>query len=268
MKLSLISPAMVLLASCSASPETATSAASTTTTTSSATIDFAKDWSVTQTGTIAPAESLTFRYDLARLSKCRAVEYGQPAWAVLAYVSFDGGKATPLLLAPQNGVTSGVIEQTIPIPVASDVALWFYASDDHGCVEWDSKFGANFHFAVAKSQRPTIHFGGDWQTHVDGAIGPGTVLVDYDLSRAPCHSTYNGNDAFGVTMYASIDGATPDTYDMTTTVDARRFAAPRFVSLPQGDHTLAIWFENNDAYGCHSWDSAYGANYDFTYSWH
>ena len=265
MKPFFISPAMVLLLACGASPETASESAKATTSAPGATIEFAKDWSVTQTGTIAPAESLTFRYDLSRLSKCRAVEYGQPAWAVLAYVSFDGRAPTALVLAPQNGVTSGVVEQTIPVPVASDVALWFHASDDHGCVEWDSQFGQNFHFSIAKSQRPTIRFGGDWQNRVDGAVGPGTVLVDYDTSRAPCHSTYNGNDAYGVTMYASIDGQTPTTQSMVTQVDARNFATPRYVSLPQGDHTLSIWFENNDAYGCHAWDSDYGANYSFGY---
>ncbi len=263
MKLSLIFSSALLVA-CSAAPETA-SESSRTTTTSGATIEFAKDWSVTQTGPIDPSHPLTVRYDLDRLSKCRAVEYGQPAWAILAYVSFDGRAPTTLELAPQNGQTSGVVETTIPVSVASDVAFWFYASDDHGCVEWDSQFGQNFHFSIAKAPVPTIRFGGDWQNHVDGAIGPGTVLVDYDLARAPCHSTYNGNDAFGVTMYASIDGNAPTAQDMTTQVGARRLATPRFVSLPQGDHTLSIWFESTDAYGCHSWDSDYGANFDFSY---
>lgn len=263
MKLSLIVPSLLLVA-CSAAPETA-SESSRTTTTSGPTIEFAKDWSVTQTGTIDPTHSLTFRYDLDRLGKCRAVEYGQPAWAVLAYVSFDGRAPTTLVLAPQHGQTSGVVETTIPVPVASDVAFWFYASDDHGCVEWDSSFGQNFHFSIAKAPVPTIRFGGDWQNGVDGAIGPGTVLVDYDLARATCKSTYNGNDAFGVTMYESIDGQPATTQSMLTQVDARDFATPRFVSLPQGHHTLSIWFENNDAYGCHTWDSDYGANYSFSY---
>ena len=262
MKLSLLFSSLVLVA-CSA-PETGT-ASSQTTTTSGATIEFGKSWSVTQTGTIDPSHPLTFRYDLDRLSKCRAVEYGQPAWAILAYVSFDGRAPTTLVLAPQNGQTSGVVETTIPVQVASDVAFWFYASDDHGCVEWDSSFGKNFHFPIAKAQGPTIRFGSDWQNHVDGSIGPGTVLVDYDLARATCKSTYNGNDAFGVTMHTSIDGQPGTAQDMVTQVGARRFATPRFVSLPQGHHTLSIWFENSDVYGCHTWDSNYGANFTFGY---
>ena len=254
---------LILLASCSAAPETGTEAARTTT--SSATIDFAKDWSVTQTGSISPGQSLTFRYDLARLPKCHLIEYGQPAWAILAYVSFDGGSPTPLVLAPQNGITTGVIETTIPTPIAKDVAFWFYASDDGGCTEWDSNYGKNFHFSILKAQGPTVHFGKSWTTTVSGSVGPGTVLVDYDLSRAACRSTYNGNDAFGVTMYASVDGNAPDAIDMTEQVGARRFAKPQYVSLPKGDHTLSIWFENSDVYGCHGWDSNYGANYSFGY---
>ncbi len=265
MKLSLITPATVLLLACSAAPDTGSASSRATTSSSSATIEFAKDWSVTQTGTIDPSHTLTFRYDLSRLSKCRLNEYGQPAWAVLAYVSFDGRAPTTLVLAPQNGVTSGVVEETIPVPVASDVAFWFYASDDGGCTEWDSQFGQNFHFPIVKAPVPTIRFGGDWQNRVGGSFGPGTVLVDYDLSRAPCRSTYNGNDAFGVTMYTSVDGEPATAQSMVTQVDARNFATPRFVSLPQGDHTLSIWFENSDSYGCHTWDSNYGANFAFSY---
>lgn len=262
-------PALLLsilaLTACSAADETGSGSARTTT--ASATIDFAKDWSVTQTGTISPGRALTFRYDLARLSKCRLTEYGMPAWSVNAYVSFDGGAPTELVLAPHTNQTlgTGIIETTIPIPVASDVAFWFYESDDGGCHDWDSSYGKNFHFPIVKAQDPTIHFAANWQTKVGGQIGPGTVLVDYDLSRATCRSTYNGNDAFGVTMYASVDGAPPDAIDMTTQVGARRFANPQTIPLPKGNHTLSIWFENSDVYGCHTWDSAYGANYDFSY---
>jgi hypothetical protein len=253
---------VVFTVACGAGPEVASESARST---SGALVEFGKDWSVTQTGTIAPATSLTFRYDLDRLPKCRAVADGVPAWAVLAYVSFDGRAPQSLELAPLHGVTSGVVETTIPVPVASDVAFWFYASDDHGCVEWDSRYGRNFHFPIEKSPRPTIRFGADWKNTQDGAVGPGTVLIDYDLSRAPCHATNGGNDAFSVTMYTSVDGDTPQAQDMTTPVGARRFEVPRYVSLPQGDHTLSIWFESTDVYGCHAWDSNYGQNFVYSY---
>ncbi len=259
--------AFVSLVACG-SAETGSSYASTTTATSGATIDFAKDWSVTQSGALVPASTLTFRYDLDRLGKCRFVEYGQPAWAVLAYVSFDGHAPKTLVLAPHQGVTSGVVETTIPVPAASDVAFWFYASDDSGCVEWDSSYGQNFHFAIQKAQTPVIHFGGDWTTTVDGSIGPGTVLVDYDLSRAKCHGAQYGSDAYAVTMYSSIDGDAPQAQQVTTLADGVNFATPRSVSLPQGKHSLAIWFENDDVFGCHEWDSNYGANWVYAYDWH
>jgi len=265
MKLSLLFALAAAVTACSVDAQTGSTAAPTTTT-ASATIDFAKDWSVTQTGTISPGHDLTFRYDLARLSKCRLTEYGQPAWSVNAYVSFDGGAPTELVLAPHtNGTNTGIIETTIPTPIASDVAFWFYESDDSSCHGWDSSFGKNFHFHIEPAQGPTIHFGSNWTTKVGGSIGPGTVLVDYDLSRATCRSTYNGNDAFSVTMYASVDGNAPDAIDMTTQVGARRFPHAQYVPLPKGNHTLSIWFENSDVYGCHTWDSSYGANYTFSY---
>jgi len=253
--------ALVLLA-CGSPSQTAAQSSSTT---SGAVIDFSSDWSVTESGDIAPGSTLTFRYDLDRLGKCRTTEYGQPAWAVLAYVSFDGAAPATLELAPSNGQTSGIVETTVPVPAANDVALWFYASDDGGCVQWDSRYGQNFHFSVEPAQVPVIHFGSDWQTTVSGAVGPGTVLVDYDLSRAQCRGIQYGVDAYSVTMYASIDGADPVSQDVTTLVDGHRFATPRYVSLPQGDHTLSIWFENDDVFGCHAWDSNFGVNWDFSY---
>ena len=262
MRRALLLPFVFLLA-CGSGPETASSSSQTTS--SGAVIDFAKDFSVTETGDIVPAGTLTVRYDLDRLSKCRLTEYGQPAWAVLAYVSFDGGAPKALVLGPKNGVTSGVVEKTIPVPAAKDVAFWFYASDDGGCTQWDSKYGENFHFPIQKSQRPVIHFGGDWQDSVDGTVGPGTVLVDYDLARATCRGVMYGNDAYAVTMWTSIDGQTPVAQTLTSLVDTVNFETPQYVSLPQGDHTLAIWFENTDAFGCHAWDSDYGQNYVYSY---
>jgi hypothetical protein len=254
--------ALLLLACGSPASETGSASAPST---GGAVVDFAGDFSVTESGDLVPAGSLTFRYDLGRLPKCRFVEYGQPAWSVLAYVSFDGRAPQALELAPNGGTTSGTVETTIPVPAAKDVAFWFYASDDSGCVQWDSRYGQNFHFGILPSPRPVIHFGGDWQNRVDGAVGPGTVLVDYDLSRAQCHGSQYGSDAYAVTMYTSIDGDTPQPQTITTLVDGRNFATPRYVSLPQGDHTLAIWFENTDVFGCHAWDSNYGNNYSFSY---
>lgn len=255
-------PFIALLLACGPA---ATGTSTESTTTSGATLDFAKDWSVTETGALVPASTMTLRYDLDRLGQCRFQEYGGPAWAVLAYVSFDGGAPKTLVLAPHTGVTGGIVEETIPVPAASDVAFWFYASDDSGCVQWDSNYGKNFHFAIQKSERPVIHFGAGWQNTVSGTVGPGTVLVDYDLSRAPCHGAQYGNDAYGVTMYASIDGAAPQAQTLTTLVDTVNFEQPAYVSLPQGDHQLSIWFENSDAFGCHAWDSNYGENYVYSY---
>ena len=243
----------------------ATGTSTESTTTSGATIDFAKDWSITETGSLVPSSTMTVRYDLDRLGKCRFQEYGGPAWAVLAYVSFDGGAPKTLVLAPHQGVTSGIVEETIPVPAASDVAFWFYASDDSGCVQWDSNYGKNFHFSIQNAQPPVVHFGGDWQTTVTGAVGPGTVLVDYDLSRAQCHGAQYGSDAYGVTMWTSLDGGPAQGRTMTTLVDGVSFEQPAWISLPQGNHQLAVWFENNDVFGCHAWDSNYGQNYVFSY---
>src|SRR5581483_11740821 len=88
----------VLLAACAPSETTSTTESDIST----ATIDFAKDWSVRRSGDLVPGSTTTIRYDLARLSKCRATKYGLQAWAVAAYASFDGQKPVELLIAPVN----------------------------------------------------------------------------------------------------------------------------------------------------------------------
>lgn len=252
----------------SSAPPAERAVSSSESTLSQTTIEFSGDWSVTRSGDLVPGRPATLRYDLARLGKCRATKYGLQAWAVAAYVSFDGAPPRELLLAPQNPNVnqSGVVEFQIPIPVAADLSLWFHGSDDSDCSEWDSKYGQNFHFAIQKPNAPVIRFGSGWTTSVDGIVHAGEdVIVDYDLSRAECRSTYNGNDAFGVTMWFSIDGGAAQSADMTRTVLTKKMASPARITLPHGSNSVAIWFENNDTYGCHSWDSAYGANYVWHY---
>lgn len=258
---------LLLLAACGSAPiDTSESSAQSTT---QATIDFAKDWSVTTAGGLLPGTNARLRYDLARLPKCRATKYGLQAWSVVAYVSFDGRAPREIVLAPLNVnvATQGVVEVPIPLPVASDMSVWFHASDAFGCSEWDSRYGKNFHFAIQKPNAPVIHFDANWSTWVDGIVHAGEdVIVDYDWSRVPCRSTYNGYDAFGVTMYYAIDHGSVQSQDMTQVVTMyKKMPALGRITIPHGTHHLEVWFENNDSYGCHSWDSQYGANYVWNY---
>lgn len=232
-----------------------------------ATIELAKDWSVTAKGALVPGSSVTVRYDLARLGGCRATKYSLPAWAVAGYASF-GAAPLELLLAPQlpNGPQSGVVELTLPVPAERELSLWFHGSDETGCSQWDSRFGQNFRFPIQAPDAPVIRFKSDWTTSVDGLVHAGEdVLVAYDAARVTCRSSYNGNEAWGLTLSASIDHGASSSQDLAKPVLSRRALGLGRVTLPHGSHHLEIWFENTDTYGCHAWDSRYGANYVFDY---
>jgi hypothetical protein len=228
---------------------------------------FAADWTVTQSGPPTGGGKALIHYDLARLPRCRTEYMGYPAWDILAYWSVDGGNAssTPLTQIV-NGARVGV-DVIIDVPPGHDLALWFYASDEGGCVQWDSNYGRNFHFLMQPGG-PTIHFPcPGWDDRVDGTPTAGAeLLVDYDVRRlAQCRQDYNGLPSWDVTVgYRFDDGAAASASLTTIAPDGQRVAAPARLAPPLGARSVTLWFENSDRTGCTAWDSRFGANYAFS----
>jgi hypothetical protein len=231
------------------------------------TLAFAADWSVTQSAPIVSGGQAVIHYDLARLPHCRAWYRGYPAWDIVAYWSTDGGPGASapvtMLTADRQRVATDV---AITVAPGHDLALWFHASDEGGCSEWDSDYGRDFHVALAPGL-PTVHFRWpDFSDDVDGTLAAGAELViDYDLRRLPwCRQDYNGHPTWDVTVGYRFDGGAAATASLTTTPsDYQRVQAPARITAPAGAHTMELWFENHDRTGCQRWDSAYGANYSF-----
>ena len=140
-------------------------------------------------------------------------------------------------------------------------------SDESGCSQWDSDYGQNFHFAIAQiTTDPIVHFKSDFTTSTEGGVHAGeAITIDYDFRRlTQCRSYEGGNmPAWGITMFSQIDGGTVTTTELDRTVDGDRFGQPVVVTPPQGSHTLSLWFQNTDVYGCNAWDSDFGQNYVF-----
>lgn len=231
------------------------------------TLSFGADWSVTQSGPLVSGGKVTLHYDLARLPACRTWYMGYPAWDVLAYFATDGGPAhsqsvTKLDASGQRVAT----DVTVDVPPGHDLAVWFYASDESGCSQWDSDYGRDFHFALQPGA-PTIHFGWPgWGDSVDGTPAAGAdLVVDYDLRRLPlCRQDYNGYQTWDVVVGYRFDDGTTGSQSLTTTpTDSQRVQAPAVLHAPSGARSVALWFENYDRTGCQTWDSAYGANYVF-----
>jgi hypothetical protein len=145
-------------------------------------------WGYHGDGARVPGSLAHIVYDTSRLSKCRATTDGVAAWAIVAYVSGDGAPAKPYPLP--TGVTGSAVEVPIEIPYARDLAVWFEATDDSGCTEWDSNFGSNFHFTVDAPTVTVLHFASDYTTSIQPAPGAQYPLetgrsidVDYDFAR-------------------------------------------------------------------------------------
>lgn len=109
---------------------------------------------------------------------------------------------------------------------------------------------------------PELTFAADYTETLTGSLHAGDrVNITYDPSRTPCTGYKYGQPAYSVLAHWRIDGGEVETLQVAGfesypgAIDAR-------IELPAaGD--LEIWFESSDVWGCHAWDSAYGANYRF-----
>lgn len=235
-------------------------------TTTPPTLSFAADWSITQSGPIVAAGRATIHYDPARLPNCRATYQGFPAWGITASWAVDGGQAfSQPVTTFQNGAVVP-IDVTFDVPPGADLAVWFFASDEYGCTQWDSNYGRNFHFALV-DDAPIVHFPfPGWSENQSAPLVAGhDFIVDYDIRRlSTCRQDYNGIQTWDVTVNYRFDGGAVQSASLTTAPnDYQRLQAPARLTAPKGASTVDLWFENTDRTGCETWDSAYGANYRF-----
>ena len=231
------------------------------------TLSFAADWSIVQSGPVLSGGKVTLHYDVARLPNCRATYHGFPAWGISAYYAVDGGQAfTAPVTQFQNG-TVNAVDATIDVPPESDLAVWFGASDEYGCQQWDSNYEQNFHFALV-ADAPALHFRfPGWSNDQSAPLAAGRdFLVDYDIRRLPyCRQDYNSLQTWDVTVGYRFDGGPAQSASLTRSPnDYNRVQAPARLAAPEGAAVVEMWFENHDRTGCQTWDSAYGANYRFS----
>ncbi|HEY2744792.1 MAG TPA: DUF6209 family protein [Polyangia bacterium] len=245
--------------------ETAAADTATAATTPTPTLSFAADWSITQSAPLVAGASAAIHYDPARLPKCRASAEGFPAWAIGAYYAVDGGQGFDV---PVTQFTNGAVvpvDATFVVPPGRDLAVWFHASDDGGCEQWDSNYGQNFHFAVTSA--PTLRFSWPGWSYSQSAplVDGGELLVDYDIRRLPfCRGAApNGTQTWDVVVDYQFDGGAVASASLTSVSQNVRTEVPAAIVAPTGASAVSVWFENFDAGGCSGWDSAYGANYHF-----
>jgi len=133
-----------------------------------------------------------------------------------------------------------------------------------GCGSPDAPEGSTTSSDLEEEAAPRIAFGSDWSAELSGSLRAGrTVTIAYDPARASeCAAYQGGVPQFATTGYAQLAGGPVQTFWAAGNASAPGTRSE--VVLPKGrGGDLAIWFETTSRYGCHSFDSAFGANYHF-----
>ena len=109
---------------------------------------------------------------------------------------------------------------------------------------------------------PTIRFHADFTSTVHGTLEQGaTVAIDYDENRLQdCRGSQNGYAQWGIMVYYRFDDGEFQTMGIAGNVEPSS-GLPTLELSHRGN--LEMWFENTNSYGCHAYDSSYGANYHF-----
>jgi hypothetical protein len=147
-----ITAASLALAACSGggSSEDDTSSSSARSTAAQAvTLNFASDFSDSESAPLAAGETVTITYDASRLPQCRGTEGANPAWSISAFYQVNGGPVSSVVVGGLN--PDPTAKPTFTLTTAGDLAIWFENTDVDGCNQYDSAYGKNYHFNVAAS---------------------------------------------------------------------------------------------------------------------
>lgn len=232
------------------------------------TITFGADWSEHASADLLAGSAVRISYNLDRLPDCRGSSNGSDQWGATGYASFDG--ATPITFEVSRLVAGHTTPVTpeLQIPAgASSVDFWFSSSNRWGCIAYDSNMNANYHFEIEHGSRGAIlAFDADWNESQSDAIHAGDAIVlHYDPARlAQCEYSTGGHAGWSITAHYQVDGGATKSVMVTRPEGSSLVAADPTVTLPQGGHDLALWFDATSAYGCHAYDSNMNANYHFT----
>ena len=142
-----------------------------------------------------------------------------------------------------------------------------FATSLAACVAPDEDPASDGADGKADGQATTIAFRSDWSEVKTGAlVAGGEVRIQYSLDRLKtCRGTSGGSDVWGVSGYASFDGAAPVTFAVSR-LDSGGHVQPlaATVAIPSSAKSVAFWFAINNRWGCIAYDSNDNANYTYS----
>ncbi len=114
------------------------------------TLTFAADFTQRASAPVVGGRSVTIDYDLERLPGCRARYAGASAWSVFAVAKFLPMNVVQQVELSDHSVSPSTKKRgVVNAPAgATELEIYFQNNDRTGCNDYDSAYGANYHFAV------------------------------------------------------------------------------------------------------------------------
>jgi uncharacterized protein YraI len=229
-------------------------------------ITFDDSWREAANGPLVAGSPIRIAYDLDRLQECRGSTGGSDVWGATGYASFDGGTPKTFAISRIDNGRTVALEAEIDVPsTATSVELWFSSSNRWGCIAYDSNEHANYRFEIEqRSDTAILAFDADWTESTSGAIeGGSSVVVHYDPDRlAQCAGSQGGVPQWSVTGYYQVDGGTVKSVTVSRANGSDLVPSDPTITVPNGSE-LSLWFEATSRWGCHAYDSDFGANYRY-----
>jgi hypothetical protein len=234
-------------------------------------ITFRDDFTQGVTGTLQAGAKVKIAYDIDRLQDCRGEDQGVEVFGVTGHAAFDGGETIDFEASKLNTSDDVVAKlATITIPAGTnEISLWFTISNKWGCQAYDSNYGENYVFSVAGGSggggdSVVIDFDAAMHEIQSDVIHSGdTVVIHYDPARlaSSCSGTQYGTAAWNITGHYRFDDGEFATLAVARVEGLALVAAdPEIVAAGS---ELEIYFECNNRWGNHDYDSDFGANYHF-----
>ena len=114
-----------------------------------ASIAFAKDGTPTLDGELKAGGKVKITYAQDRLPQCRRVQQGNPVWTITGFAQIDHEPTHMFDTARPEGSDRQEIDAIVDLPHAGELSLWFQVTSLGGCMQYDSKSGANYRFPIA-----------------------------------------------------------------------------------------------------------------------
>jgi hypothetical protein len=113
-----------------------------------ASIVFDKSGNPTVDGELKAGGKVKITYAQDRLPQCRRVEQGNPVWTITGFAQIDHEAAHTFDTARPAASERQEIDALVDLPHSGELALWFQVTSLGGCMQYDSKSGANYTFSI------------------------------------------------------------------------------------------------------------------------